>query len=174
MRAGSRSRFTPVRTRETFLALIAELEGDHREFLRLMEQNGRAWRRIREGAGDPIDWGALGFTLHSVYGILENYFLRVSRFFENNLPRERWHKALVDQMALEIPQVRPALLGDDSLKRLALELLRFRHRIRNLYGEDLDPRTTSEVQAAAEEFARRFPAAHAAFIGKLRILAEAL
>lgn len=77
-------------------------------------------------------------------------------------------------MALEIPQVRPALLGDDSLKRLALELLRFRRRIRNLYGEDLDPRTTSDVQAAAEEFARRFPAAHAVFIGKLRTLAEGL
>ncbi|MCX7029585.1 MAG: hypothetical protein NTU62_05630 [Spirochaetes bacterium] len=163
-----------MRTRETFLALTTELEGDHREFLRLMEQNSRAWRRIREGAGDPIDWGAPGFTLHSVYGILENYFLRVSRFFENHLPRERWHKALVDQMALEIPQVRPALLRDDSLKRLALELLSFRRRIRNLYGEDLDPRTTSDVQAAAEEFARRFPAAHAVFIGKLRTLAEGL
>jgi hypothetical protein len=44
--------------------------------------------------------------------------------------------------------------------------------MRNLYGEYLDPRTTSDVQAAAEEFSRRFPTAHAVFIGKLRTLAE--
>ena len=163
-----------MRTSESFLALISELDGDYREFLRLREQNGRAWGRIQEGADDPIDWGALGFTLHTMYGILENYFLRVSKFFENDLPPERWHKALLERMALEIPTVRPALLTHKPAKQLALELLKFRHRFRNLYGEDLDPGKTTEVQAAATELARQFPLCHADFVAKLRAISEGL
>jgi len=163
-----------MKTRESFLALIAELEGGYREYLRLMDQNGRAWKRIQEGANDPIDWGALAFTLHSAYGVLENYFLRISRFFENDLPPDRWHKSLVEHMALDIPGLRPAFLADGSSKRLALDLLKFRHRVRNLYGEDLDPRKTSDVQESAREFSRRFEAQHAEFLAKLRALAEGL
>ncbi len=75
-----------MKTHAAFLTLVAELGGDMRELSRLTAQNERAWERICGGANDPIDWGALGYTLHAVYGVLENYFLRVSKFFENTLP----------------------------------------------------------------------------------------
>jgi hypothetical protein len=163
-----------MRTRESFLTLIAELEGDYRELGRVMSQNRRAWERVRTGSTDPLDWGALGFTLHSAYGILENYFLRISKFFENSLPPHGWHKALVEKMALEIPGVRPALLSEESLKRRALELLKFRHRFRNLYGEDLDPEKTTEVHKAANDFSDSFSDSHADFVAKLRAIAEEL
>jgi hypothetical protein len=163
-----------MRTSESFLGLIEELEGDARELERILGHNRRAWARIEGGASDPIDWGALGFTLHSAYGVLENYFLRVSKFFENNLDAERWHKALVEKMGLEIPGVRPALLSEERAKRQALELLKFRHRFRNLYGEDLDPAKTAEIQGIAEEFFPLFARLHADFIAKLRVLAQAL
>jgi len=101
-----------MRTRESFLALHEELEGDVAGMERVLERNRQAWERIEAGAVSPIDWGALGFTLHNLYGFLENYFLRVSKFFENNLDAERRHKSLVGKMALEIPGVRPALLAD--------------------------------------------------------------
>jgi len=163
-----------MRTRESFLTLIAELEGDYREFRRVMVQNSRAWERIQAGSSDPLDWGALGFTLHSAYGILENYFQRVSKFFENSLPPHGWHKALVEKMALDIPGVRPALLAEESLKSRALELLKFRHRFRNLYGEDLDPDKTAEVHRVANSFADSFSGSHVDFIAKLRSVAEEL
>lgn len=163
-----------MKTRESFLALIAELEGDFRDLGRVAAQNARAWERIQSGANDPIDWGALGFTLHSAYGILENYFLRVSKFFENDLPPDRWHKALVEKMTLEIDDVRPALLSGEASKRRALELLKFRHRFRNLYGEDLDPKKTAEVQEIALELVRSFSKMHADFTDKLRAIARGL
>jgi hypothetical protein len=163
-----------MRTRESFLALIAELEGDYKELGRAMDQNSRAWERIRNGAKDPLDWGALGFTLHGAYGILENYFLRVSKFFENSLPPDRWHKSLVEKMALEIVNVRPALLTNEEAKRRAIELLRFRHRFRNLYGEDLDPKKTAEVQAIAMDFKESFSHLHAEFLEKLHAIAREL
>jgi hypothetical protein len=165
---------TSMKIRESFLTLIAELEGDYRQFCHTMAQNQRAWERIRSGANDPIDWGALGFTLHSAYGILENYFLRVSHFFENDLPPYRRHKSLVEKMALEINGVRPAFLVDEPSKRRALELLKFRYRFRNMYGEDLDPDKTSEVQMTANDFAVSFAKDHADFLQKLRAIAEEL
>lgn len=161
-----------MRTREAFYMLLAELNGDVAELRRLQILNLRAWSRIQLGADDVLDWGALGFTLHSLYGVLENYFLRVSKFFENSLPSDRWHKALVDKMALEVPPIRPALLTEASMKNAALEWLKFRHRIRNLYGEDLDPLKTAEIQKLAWDFLERFPATHEAFVAKVRTIAE--
>lgn len=163
-----------MRTRESFLTLIAELEGVYREYLRAMDRNRRGWERIQAGADDPLDWGALGFTLHNAYGTLENYFLRISKFFENSLPSDRWHRALVEKMALEIPGIRPALLSDSSALKVTLELLKFRHRIRNLYGEDLDPVKTAAVQKTATDLATRFVGSHESFIAKLRAIADAL
>jgi hypothetical protein len=157
-----------MRTREGLLALVAELEGDFRELQRIRALNRRAWERIATGSSDELDWAALGFTLHSMYGILENYFLRVSKFFENSLPAERWHKALVEKMAIEIPELRPALFLEERTRRLAMELLKFRHRFRNLYGEELDSQKTSEIQAAADEFGAAFEIEHLAFVEKLK------
>jgi hypothetical protein len=163
-----------MRTHESLLTLIAELEGSYLEFGRTMAQNRRAWDRIQDGADDPIDWGALGFTLHSAYGVLENYFLRVSKFFENDLPGDRWHKPLVEKMALEIPGVRPALLTEEPLKRHALELLRFRHLFRDMYGEDLDPMKTAGVQQAATDLAELFSKSHTSFVDKIRAISGEL
>ena len=53
------------------------------------DQNRRALERIEHGAVDVLDWGALGFTIHTLYGVFENYMLK-------------------------IPDIRPALLDDKS------------------------------------------------------------
>jgi len=63
-----------MRTYEGFLTLIAELDGDAAELERVSAHNARAWERILKGANDPIDWGALGYTIHTLYGVAENYF----------------------------------------------------------------------------------------------------
>ncbi len=172
---GTSSYYIPaMRTYESLMALIQELDGDVREIDRLMTRNRTAWERIQQGADDPVDWGALGFTIQTLYGVLENYFLRISRYFENSLPSDRWHQALVDKMGLEIPSIRPALLPDHDHTRMAREILRFRHRLRNLYGEDLDPHKTREVQKTVLEFFTRFPDIHRSFRARLQSIADAL
>jgi hypothetical protein len=163
-----------MRTYEGFLTLIAELDGDVAEIERVRGQNARAWDRIRAGADDPIDWGALGFTLHTLYGVAENYFLRVSKFFENGLPPERWHRALLEKMALDIPGLRPALFTIPAQLSDAVELMKFRHRMRNLYGEDLDPIKTGEIQMIADRFFERFPEMHRDFRERLLAIAGAV
>lgn len=163
-----------MQTKASFLSLIQELDGDIVELDRVLSRNRRAWNRIQNGADDPVDWGALGFTIHTCYGILENYCLRISKFFENNLDPSQWHKALIEKMTLEIPGVRPAFITDAGLKRGLIELLGFRHRIRNLYGEDLDPSRTSAIQATLDGAIPQFRACHLVFVEKLQRIAEAL
>ena len=163
-----------MRTYESFLALLAELDGDVAELERQARHNRRAWERIEQGADDPIDWGSLGFTIHSIYGVLENYFSRVSKFFENGLPSDSWHKVLVEKMCLDIPGLRPPLLLSQEDKKSVIELLKFRHRIRNLYGEDLDPIKTAAVQGIATAFLGRFPELHGKFRAGLMAIGEKL
>lgn len=163
-----------MRTRESLSTLIAELEGDAIEIQRVQRHNTRAWDRIVAGANDPVDWGALGFTIQTLYGILENYFLRVSHCFENSLPSDRWHQALVEKMTLNIPDLRPALLRDSEGRRDVMEMVRFRHRLRSLYGEDLDPRKTREIQQILPRFVARFPELHTSFVDKRNAIADAI
>ena len=151
------------------MTIISELEGDLNELGRVEELNTRAWERIQAGANDPLDWAALGYTLHSMYGIIENYFLRISKFFENRLPSHRWHKELVDKMALTIPEIRPAFFEKPEERWRVVEMLKFRHRFRNMYGENLDPRKTAEIQEIGRLVLEDFSRLHAVFVSKLRL-----
>lgn len=163
-----------MRTREGMYTLIAELEGDVGELDRAGQLNERAWHRIQNGAQDVLDYAALGFTMHSIYGVMENYFLRISKFFENNLPSDAWHKTLVERMSLDIPNVRPALFTARQDQEDVYALLRFRHRFRNLYGEDLNPELVSRLQTRLQGLLQRFPEIHAKFRSNLTAVAEEL
>ena len=140
----------------------------------MLSRNRTAWERIEHGADDPVDWGALSFTIQTLYGVLESHFLRISKYFENNLPADRWHATLVERMWLEIPGVRPAFLQTREHKIHVMEIMRFRHRLRHLYGEDLDPRKTANIQQTVDVFFAKFPDLHASFVAKLRSIADGL
>lgn len=71
------------------------------------------------------------------YTCLETLFVRISRFFENNLEQDRWHKHLLEKMRLEIPDIRAALLSDECY-HLLNEFLRFRHFKRYYYDYNYD------------------------------------
>ena len=129
---------TGMKTYEGILTLIEELKGDMDELERLHDLNKRAWVRIENGADDVLDFGALAYTIHTIYGVIENYFLRISKFFENSLPQDSWHK------------------------------------FRNLYGEDLDPERTQNVQNNLVEVLSDFPELHREYCEKLKTIAEKL
>ena len=160
------------KTTASFATLVAELDGDLKELERIGAQNARAWKRIEPGDDDPIDWGALGFTLHRLYGVLENYFLRISKSFENSLTGERWHRDLVEKMQLDIPGVRPPLFTEERDHKNAVELMRF--RFRDLHGEDLDPEKTAVVQKRARSLIAEFPGIHERFRKKVDAIAQGL
>ena len=81
---------------------------------------------------------------------------------------------LVEKMRLDIPGVRPAFLETDEQLAHLRQILRFRHRLRHLYGEDLDPAKTREIQAVVDSFFSAFPDLHKRFTSELRSIADAL
>lgn len=76
-------------------------------------------------------------SLTNYYTCLETLFLRISKFFENNLEREQWHRSLLEKMTLEIEDVRPRVISDAVYNSL-LELLKFRHFARYYFELDYD------------------------------------
>ena len=64
---------------------------------------------------DP-DVIALGYTVHNYYNAVEDYFLRIAKFFENHLDPSTWNRDLVNRMATAIEGLRPRLLLRDDLR----------------------------------------------------------
>jgi len=125
------------RTQADIGRLIAELGVDRSQMEDLAELNARAAERIRAGSVDLLDYSALGYTIHNIYGLIENACFRIVKFFENGLSPDAWHKELLDRMPLAIPGIRPAFFTREEY--LVMDELRgFRHVFRNLYSRPLD------------------------------------
>jgi predicted nucleotidyltransferase len=74
--------------------------------------------------------------LADVYRGIENIFLRIAREIDMHVPTgSKWHKNLLAQMA-EQRSERPPVISEQTLLRLE-DLLDFRHKINNIYGEEL-------------------------------------
>ncbi len=75
--------------------------------------------------------------LENFYTCLETIFLRISQFFENNLPHDAWHAALLERMTLHVSGVRDAAIADET-RILLDELRRFRHFKRYYFELEYD------------------------------------
>jgi hypothetical protein len=127
--------------------------------VRLLDAAEGKWRLMKEKMAriepDEFDYVALGYTLSNLYGVMEGYFLRVAKAFENRIEPSRWHRDLLDRMAIDVSGIRPAVLRGEE--KLAIdELCAFRHVFRHIYQGQLDVEKLSLVD-------RRAPAALAAF-----------
>lgn len=112
------------------------------------------WQRARVSADDYyLDGVAL--NLHGFYGGLERLFELIATQVDDALPEgANWHKALLDQVTLEVPGVRPGVISEES--RDGLEPFRgFRHVVRNVYTHTLNPgKMESLVTSCAPLFGR--------------------
>ena len=103
---------------------------------------------------------ARGSILHDFYNGVERIFVRIASELNGGVPQAaQWHRELVRNMALDVPQVRPAVI-DAALAKALGEYLRFRHVFRNVYGSGLE----EERMRALET---RLPATLAAFRGRI-------
>lgn len=87
-----------------------------------------------------VCWTAVGLSLHSFYTGLEKAFEQIADKVDDGLDRnsEQWHKALLDQIVLDIPGVRPPVI-DESARQYLEKYLSFRHVIRSNYTHRLEP-----------------------------------
>jgi hypothetical protein len=154
-----------------YLSLLADLGGEFSFFLKTRERVLKAHERFEVARDDALLCAGFAYLMHNLYTGYEAYFLRISKFFENSLPGEEWHRILVDRMSWQIESLRPALLGEED-RRAFHELRSFRHLFRHLYDRDLDPERVGGVFPWAARTMEIFPKRHADFCDALRIMAR--
>ena len=126
--------------KKELLDLKRRIEVELRNIERAAQRTLNAWAgavRFPDQQSYYIDSVAL--NLHSFYNGLERVFVIITRQLDPAFPSgSRWHRDLLEQMAKEIPEVRPAVLSTETLNLLD-DFLAFRHLIRSLYAFDLAP-----------------------------------
>jgi hypothetical protein len=112
--------------------------GDLRELIGEIDGHAAVSRELLAAARTLVDddiprIGRNTTTSVAAAGLIENYYtaletvlFRVSQNFGNSLDAERWHSDLLHRMTLAVPDVRPAVITNETHEMLD-ELMRFRH-----------------------------------------------
>lgn len=151
--------------------ILAELD----ELADVVQEGSEYAARFRRKEPDFLAIRGMGDVLHDFYTGLEKIFEAVAEEMEGGLPTGlHWHRALLEDMATDLPGVRPAVLRRSTARALD-EYLRFRHLFRNIYGHELRWNrlrhllySLPDVARDAFEDLRRF----AAFLGELAVRLE--
>jgi len=103
-----------------------------------LENEIKALAKIKDFKVESVRLRAYASILHDFYSGIEKMFINIAREIDETVPRtEGWHRQLLEQMTLDIPAKRPAVV-DVNLAVQLQQYLSFRHRFRNLYGFELD------------------------------------
>ena len=107
-------------------------------------------------AGDDYYLDGVALNLHSFYTGIERIFELIATNVDDMLPQgKNWHQALLEQMAGEITEVRPAVISGSV--RFGLEEYRgFRHIVRNVYTYNFDSAKIEELTEKAGQLFVRF------------------
>ena len=112
---------------------------------------GRIERALKKIDVLPVDARefierALAADLAEVYTGFEKIFERIANEIDKHLPKgERWHTDLLAQMVERRPE-RPLVISENIQEKLR-QLLRFRHKVNNIYGDEV-------IYEKAEEHAK--------------------
>ncbi|MBN1359623.1 MAG: hypothetical protein JW993_03475 [Sedimentisphaerales bacterium] len=128
--------------------LAASIRNELTEVQRVLGRIEEGWRRARSSADDYY-LDAVALNLHGFYGGLERIFERIATVVDGARPSgEHWHQALLQQMAEEVPGVRPAVISASTRTKLD-EFRSFRHVARNVYTFHLDPARLERLASGA-------------------------
>lgn len=123
-----------MRRKEEIPLLVAEIKDELSKLKILVQKLSSQKNRTEE---EEIAESA-ALRLHNFYTGCERIFKLIASEVNGGVPHELdWHKRLLTQMALEIDEIRPAVISLQTRKDLE-ELLRFRHIVRNIYGFELE------------------------------------
>jgi uncharacterized protein YutE (UPF0331/DUF86 family) len=101
-----------------------------------------------KNTGDLDYLQAAALSLQNFYMGVEQAFEEIAKHIDDSFPTgASSHRELLEQMALEIPDVRPPVIQAETLERLN-EYRGFRHVVVHRYGFELHPK---RIQALVEE-----------------------
>ena len=104
--------------------------------------------------------------LTDVYSGIERIFERIANEVDGHLSHgSRWHKNLLEQMTRQRPE-RRSVISHDTFLRLE-PLLEFRHKVNNIYAEEL-------IYENTEEHARNITDLFESFTNDLKVFIDSL
>ncbi len=119
----------------------------------IKEIAARTERIWSAGRSEADDWyvDAVALNLHGFHAGVERLLELIAEAVDEAKPvGSDWHRALLSQMAAEIPDVRPPVLGTETRKLLD-RYCGFRHVVRNVYSFNLDPQQVGLLVAGLPE-----------------------
>jgi hypothetical protein len=118
--------------------LAARIISELKELSVLAKRAGQGLKKAKE-KNDDYYLDGVALNLHSIYSGLERIFERIATAIDGSIPSgTNWHRELLNQMAIEVPGIRPAVISSDLKEKLE-EYRGFRHVVRNVYTYRLKP-----------------------------------
>ena len=116
---------------------------------------------------DTYSLRARGSILHDFYTGIERILVRVASELNGGVPQaQQWHRELIQNMALDVAEVRPPVI-DTDLATVLGEDLRFRHVFRNVYGFVLESERMRPLEERMSETLSVFREQMTAFLSWL-------
>jgi hypothetical protein len=128
--------------------LVDRIRGEVPDLDRVVQRALRAWTQTQMTSEEQLYLDSVALNLHGFYSGLERLFELIARHVDRSLPAgETWHRDLLQQMAHDLLDVRPAVVDEDSALALD-EFRRFRHLVRNVYTMNLVPDKMAGLMSA--------------------------
>jgi len=124
--------------KERILELISEIE----KFNNIIKKNYLFYENFKNNEFKLLGKSEssaviLASILVNSYTCIETLFLKISKFFENSLRKDRWHTDLLAKMTLEISGIRKKVISNKT-HLILLELMKFRHFTRYYFEFEHD------------------------------------
>ena len=158
-----------------YQSLIQRIQSEVSDLEQVIDRAQQTWERIDEAPENEYAFvDSVALNLHGFYSGLEKLFELIARQVDQNLPDgETWHRDLLQQMAQDLPDVRPAVIGQESAV-MADEFRRFRHLVRNVYTTNFDPEKMARLMETLPEWWPQLHAELLAFADYLEALDRSL
>jgi hypothetical protein len=136
---------------DRYLEVAERIRGEAPELERVARRALAAWTHVERMPQEDAYLDSVALNLHSFYSGLERLFELIARHIDGVTPAgEAWHRDLLQQMAQDLPRVRPALVDPDDAAALD-EFRRFRHLVRNVYTMNLTPERVAALTSKLPE-----------------------
>jgi uncharacterized protein YutE (UPF0331/DUF86 family) len=127
-----------------YLALSAVLRQKLADLLRLVERIESLLQKSNLSKDDDYIDG-IALHLQGFYTTIEQMLEAIAAAFGEGLPAgANWHQNLLLQMSIQIPDIRPAVISQQTRQKLD-EYRGFRHVVRNVYTLNLRPSRVREL-----------------------------
>lgn len=152
--------------------LAAELDTEATRIDRTVTEGAVAFTALQADTHERLQLYGAAAILDTYYTGVEKAFSRIAMALDGGVPQgQAWHRQLLEDMAITIAEVRPAVLSAQTLRELE-PFLGFRHRFRNLYLFDLEAQPLRSLLAGQPASWATLRADLVAFCAFLRRLAD--